>query len=121
MKRDWLRLNRGKSAEQLACRFLQKQGYKLVAQNYRNQRGEIDLIVENDAMMLIVEVRYRSNPNFGLASESVDFRKQAKIIQCAEQYLAQHPPIKQVRLDVITVTPAQPEPVVNWIQDAFRA
>jgi putative endonuclease len=66
-------------------------------------------------------VRYRSNPNNGLASESVDARKQAKIIQCAEQYLAIHPPIKSVRLDVITVTPAQPEPVIDWIKDAFRA
>jgi len=121
MKSDWLRLSRGKSAEQLALRFLQQQGYALVTRNYRNRRGEIDLIVDNEAMLLIVEVRYRSNPNFGLASESVDARKQARIIQCAEQYLARHPPDKQVRLDVITITPATPEPRICWIKDAFRA
>jgi Holliday junction resolvase-like predicted endonuclease len=51
LKLDWLRLNRGKSAEQLACRFLQQQGYTLVTQNYRNRRGEIDLIVENETML----------------------------------------------------------------------
>ncbi len=121
MRLDWLPLNRGKSAEQLACLYLKKYGFNLVTRNYRNRRGEIDLIVENDSMMLIVEVRYRSNPHYGLASESVDFRKQAKIIQCAEQYLAANPPTKQVRLDVITVTPAQPEPKIIWIKDAFRA
>lgn len=121
MKLDWLRLNRGKSAEQLALRFLQKQGYHLVQQNYRTRRGEIDLIVENETMLLVVEVRYRSNPNYGLAAESVDIHKQGRIIQCAEQYFARHPPDKQVRLDVITVTPSHPEPEVSWIQDAFRA
>lgn len=121
MKLAWLRKNRGQSAEQLACRFLQQQGYSLVTRNYRNRRGEIDLIVENETTLLIVEVRYRSNPNFGLASESVNALKQAKIIQCAEQYLARHPPDKQVRLDVITVTPSTPEPEVCWIKDAFRA
>jgi putative endonuclease len=121
MKLNWLRSNRGKSAEQLACSFLQQQGYDLVIKNYRTRRGEIDLIVEDETILLIVEVRYRSNPSYGLASESVDFRKQARIIQCARQYLAIHPPIKPVRLDVITVTPAESEPVIDWIKDAFRA
>ena len=121
MKVAWSSLSKGQSAEQFALRFLQQQGYVLVARNYRNRRGEIDLIVENEDMMLIVEVRYRSNPNFGLASETVDVRKQARIIQCAEHYLARHPSDKQVRLDVITITPATPEPRLSWIKDAFRA
>ena len=121
MKLDFLRSNKGRSAELLACRFLENQGYSLVTQNYRNRRGEIDLIVEDESILLIVEVRYRSNPNYGLASESVDARKQARIIQCAEHYLAKHPVNKQIRLDVITVVPAQPEPKISWIKDAFRA
>ncbi len=121
MKLDWSRFRRGNSAEQLACNFLNRQGYSLVTRNYRTRQGEIDLIVENEMMLLIVEVRYRSNPNYGQAAESVDARKQARIIRCAEHYLAQHPPIKQVRLDVITITPAEPTPSINWIKDAFRA
>ncbi|MEE9345514.1 MAG: YraN family protein [Methylococcales bacterium] len=121
MRLDWSRLSRGNSAEQLACSFLQQQGYSLVTRNYRTRQGEIDLIVENETMLLIVEVRYRSNPDYGLAAESIDARKQARIIRCAEQYLAQNPPSKQVRLDVITVTPADPVPTIHWIEDAFRA
>ncbi|MEE9423651.1 MAG: YraN family protein [Methylococcales bacterium] len=121
MKLDWSRFNRGNSAEQLACDFLQHQGYSLVTRNYRTRQGEIDLIVENEMMLLIVEVRYRSNPNYGQAAESVDARKQTRIIRAAEQYLAQYPPIKQVRLDVITVTPVDSTPSINWIKDAFRA
>lgn len=113
--------DKGKMAEKAALKYLEQQGFSLIAKNYRNRRGEIDLIVENDNLVLIVEVRYRSHSAFGLASETIDARKQAKIIQCAEQFLAQNPVNKSIRIDVITVSPGSEDLNINWIKDAFRA
>ncbi len=114
-------IDKGKMAEKAALKFLEQQGFSLITKNYRNRRGEIDLIVENESLVLIVEVRYRGHSRFGLASETVDARKQAKIIQCAEQFLAQNPVNKSIRIDVITASPGSSGLKINWIQDAFRA
>jgi putative endonuclease len=121
LKLNWSAIKRGNSAEQVALEYLQQQGYRLVKRNFHSRYGEIDLIVENEMMLLIVEVRFRSSSHFGSAAESVDARKQAKIIRCAEQFLQQYPPNKAIRLDVIAVTPGDQQAKIDWIQDAFRA
>ena len=37
----------GKYGEDLACRYLEKQGYKILERNFRIRGGEIDIISQN--------------------------------------------------------------------------
>lgn len=112
---------RGKDAEDHACRYLQTQGLQLLQRNYRSKRGEIDLILQDEDSLVFVEVRYRSNPHFGTAAESVDRRKQSRIIACAQHYMLTHPDSREqpCRFDVVSIT--GPATTIEWISNAFTA
>lgn len=115
--------SRGQQAEDLACRYLQEQGLQLVTRNYQCPCGEIDLIMVHKKTLVFVEVRYRKSTRFGGALESVDSRKQGKIIATAAHYL-QHTPRaahSPARFDVVLVAPGAAQDELEWIADAFQA
>jgi len=109
----------GTEAERYACLFLQEQGLTLRDRNYHCRSGEIDLIMEDDASLVFVEVRYRSSSRFGSGAESIDRRKQRRIIRAAARYLQTHPEQahRPARFDVIFMESPQR---IHWIKDAFR-
>ena len=67
---------KGKSSENYAKKFLLKQGLLLIEQNFFSAWGEIDLIMQDDQDLVFIEVRERSQSDFGDALESVDNQKQ---------------------------------------------
>lgn len=102
----------------MAAQYLQQIGLKLVTRNYRCRFGEIDLILQDGAALVFVEVRLRSSKDFGGAAASIDARKQAKLIRAAQHYLATLPHIPPCRFDAILLgSTADPE----WIKNAFGA
>ena len=114
-------LSRGKAAENLACHYLQARGLQLLHRNFRSKGGEIDLILQDTDSLVFVEVRYRRQPGFGSAAESVDWRKQSKLINCARYFLQIHPDTvgQPCRFDVISVNGSSND--IEWIQNAFNA
>ncbi|QTR50506.1 YraN family protein [Candidatus Thiothrix anitrata] len=109
-------LQRGSNTEQLACEHLQANGLRLVQQNYRTRSGEIDLIMRDGQLLVFVEVRYRKTQRYGGALQSIDPRKQARIIRTAQHYLQYRAPNAQVRFDVVAV---EGDNGINWIKNAF--
>ena len=105
----------GDKAEKQARRYLEKQGLKLLVSNYRCKCGEIDLIMQHDQILVFIEVRCRANSRFGSAAETVDSRKQHKIINAAQYYLQQHRREVACRFDVVALTSG----TLSWIPDAF--
>lgn len=114
-------LARGKDAENRACHYLQAQGLQLLHRNYRSKGGEIDLILQDTDSLVFVEVRYRRQAGFGSAAESVDWRKQSKLIACARHFMQAHPDTARqpCRFDVIAVNGSSND--IGWIQNAFMA
>ena len=121
----------GDEAERLACKYLEKQGLILVERNYQIKGGEIDIVMRDNQHLVFIEVRYRNNTNFGSGAESVDSRKQARLIKAASLYLQEkstqaHQP---ARFDVMSISSgqlssqssSQPQPEIEWIKDAFQA
>lgn len=108
----------GAEAEDHALRALQRQGLKLVARNARFRGGELDLVMLEGNTLVVVEVRLRTNPHYGSAAESVDRRKQQRIILAAQLFLAAHPEHAQraLRFDVVTLDGAGQ---LDWIKAAF--
>ena len=117
----------GRETEQYACRYLEKQGLTLLEKNYRCRHGEIDLIMRDKKITVFVEVRFRSNPNFGNGAESINARKQQKLIATANHYLQHnkkamnHP----CRFDVISLSAAASKSEISeqvlWIPNALEA
>lgn len=113
----------GAWGEKLAGEYLRHKGYTLKRHSYRSRFGEIDLIVENDAFLVFVEVKLRKNANFARAMEFVDGKKQEKIRITAECYLAQYPTELQPRFDVIEIYAPRGQETISpeichW-EDAF--
>jgi len=110
----------GAQAELWAAQHLQQQGLKPVAKNYRGRFGEIDLIMQDGASLVFIEVRLRRNADFGGAAASIDARKQQRIIRTAQQYLAGLAHIPPCRFDVVLMDDVQGHNV-QWIKNAFDA
>jgi putative endonuclease len=111
----------GKEGERLAERYLQSKGYKLVERNYRCSAGELDLIVLDRRVIVFVEVKTRTGQGFGTPFEAVEFRKQRKMIQAAQFFLAQKGlQQRDARFDVVGVSWAGREPVLEHIENAFE-
>lgn len=108
----------GVQAERWAAHYLQQQGLKLVVQNYRSRSGEIDLIMKDGEALVFVEVRLRSNPNFGGAAASIDRRKQQRIIHTAQHYLATLAVLPACRFDALLLEDPQGLNV-QWLKNAF--
>ena len=77
----------GSVYEQRACTYLIDNGYQILATNYRNRMGEIDIIAKNKEYICFVEVKYRKNSQYGNPLEAVNYKKQMQIRKVATYYL----------------------------------
>jgi putative endonuclease len=101
---DRSRLNIAKTGELLALKHLKTRGCKILAQNYRVRRGEIDLIVQDGEFTVFVEVKTRRSLRFGLPQEAVTLQKQRQISKVALAYLqARNLLDAPCRFDVIAI------------------
>ena len=106
----------GQTAESRAAAFLKAQGLTLVARNWRCRFGEIDLVMQDGATLVFVEVRLRSRSDFGGAAASVTPAKQKKLLAAARQYLASLRTLPPCRFDVVALSGSgAPE----WVRNAF--
>jgi putative endonuclease len=86
----------GQRGEELAARFLLRNGFRLVLANYkvpvgRNNRGatvtgEIDLIALDGETLCFVEVKTRTSAELYSPLSAIDLRKQRQIIRTARVY-----------------------------------
>jgi putative endonuclease len=79
----------GNYGEKIACKFLKKKGLKLVENNFKYQRCEIDLIFldKKNKILIFVEVKTRKNKAFGEPEESIHFFKQQNILKAAQGFI----------------------------------
>ncbi len=111
---SWLR---GVDAETRALRHLERSGLTLVTRNWRCKGGELDLVMRDGAALAVIEVRSRARSDYGSALESVDARKQGRLVHATQLFLAAHPEHAQreVRFDVVTVEAGE----LQWLKAAF--
>lgn len=113
-------MSKGAQAEQWAAQYLQRQGLKLVVQNYRSRFGEIDLVMQDGATLVFIEVRLRRNADFGGAAASIDSHKQQRLIRTAQHYLAGLAHLPPCRFDAVLMDDAQGNNL-QWLKNAFDA
>ena len=98
----------GKSGEDAAVDFLKRQKYIILAKNYRTKIGELDIVAKEGGQIVFVEVKTRSNNNFGSPSEAITKKKLHSLIQAAEWVVSQG---KSMGIDRIkSYVPGRAEP-----------
>ena len=114
---------KGERLETIANDYLTKRGLALITRNFQCKLGEIDLIMKDADTLVFVEVRYRRSDRFGRAAETVDRRKQRKLVRTALLFLKIHHLSQNTpcRFDIVGISP-QPQTDIlcfDWIQNAF--
>ena len=109
----------GDKGEDLAGKYLQKLGYTVLNKNYRAGRFEIDLICNEGETLVFVEVKTRTNTNFGNPETFVDEAKAAKVIEGAESYIFNTNWEGAVRFDIVSVLLIEGEVQIEHFKDAF--
>jgi len=106
----------GAYGERRARQHYERAGYEVLAQNWRCETGEIDLIAARDGEVVICEVKTRATNRYGLPVEAVDWRKQRRLRTLAAIYLREESVrAGRVRFDVVSITSGR----VNVIENAF--
>ena len=123
---DWLRDVRrrktwtaaqaaGRRGEDLAHRFLRRQGFVIVARNYRLASGdaEADLIAWEGETLVVVEVKSRTSAEYGPPDRAIGEEKLRHMLRVARRYVAKSgTPWEHVRFDVVTVL-LKPNPEIT--------
>jgi putative endonuclease len=112
----------GAAAEDLAAGFLIERGLVLLARNVRCRGGEIDLVCQDEESLVLLEVRHRTNREFGGAPASVTIGKQRELMRAARFALQRHPEWRRrrMRFDVIGIQGSlHGTHGLQWIRDAF--
>ncbi len=97
----------GKRGEELAAEYLEKNGYTVAARNAHVSYDEIDIIAEDEAHIVFVEVKARAqtpaNCRYGRPCAAVDYTKKQKLLRAVGEYIRREKPQKAPRIDVIEV------------------
>lgn len=112
----------GDFGENEACKYLEKNGIKVLKRNYHERGGEIDIIGKDNDTIVFAEVKTRISKEYGTPAEFVNYKKREKIIKTAVSYLGTDD--ANMRFDVVEVmyNLNGGEPFVteiNHIKDAF--
>ena len=114
----------GKKGEAIAAEWLEQNGYSILARNWRNRTGEIDIIAREKDCIVFAEVKTLLHTNTEDLDIIINKKKQAKICQTAKHFLANNRKYNTmyIRFDVIILQSnpflTQPPEIVH-LKDAF--
>jgi len=115
-------LRTGRKGESMAYYFLRRQGYTMVARNWRcrGQKGEIDLIGWDGSVLCFIEVKTRSSHAVKSAEAAVDRAKQVELRRMATEFLRRRYPRPDSRFDVVSIYLVPGTPVqIDLFKEAF--
>ena len=97
----------GAIGEDIACKYLENQGYTITARNVHFGHIETDIICEDDKTVLFVEVKTRTDADFSLKygrpAAAVTRTKLANMLEGARRYIFENHVVKKPRIDVVEV------------------
>ncbi|MDR0506668.1 MAG: YraN family protein [Dysgonamonadaceae bacterium] len=109
----------GKTGEDAAIDYLQKQGYRILHRNWRRGSYEIDIIASSKEELVFIEVKTRSNNSYSNPEDAVTNRKIDNIVSAADFYIKTFDVDLPARFDIISVIGQAPPFQIDHIEDAF--
>ena len=113
----------GALGETAACERYKKQGFKIIAQNYKTRLGELDFVAQKGKLTVVGEVKLRKSGAQVSGATAVTPQKVRKILSAASSFLAQHNLFNSdIRFDVVEIEHLNGNIVaINCIENAFTA
>ena len=93
----------GNKGEDLADKYLQMNGYKIIERNFRTRFGEIDIVCSDGQTLVFVEVKTKIGHDFGEPEEMVNKSKLTQVKRMGEVYLLDHKLDVACRVDVVAI------------------
>ena len=93
--------DRGRAGEALAAAYLELVGCRLVERNVRLAGVEVDLVVDDGACRVLVEVRLRSRGDYGGAAATLDRVKRQRLVRAA--HVLEQQGVRYPRVDVLAI------------------
>lgn len=91
--------------EEIASKYLQSHGYKILKRNFKHSNGEIDIVAKDKETLVFIEVKTRKGYTYGSPEESITKRKLGFLTRSAYFYLLLHPAqFRAIRIDVVCIT-----------------
>ena len=94
----------GARGEDLAAEFLESSGMVVLERNWRSRYGELDIVAQDGAAVVFIEVKTRTGTGYGTPAEAVTPLKAERIRRLAGLWLSeQSRRWSRIRVDVVTV------------------
>ena len=110
---------RARFAENLVATWYVRQGYTIIARNWRCPRGELDVVALRHGVLVVCEVKARRNAAFGDPFEAITARKVQRLRRATAAFLGVNhvglPPVREVRFDAAAVIDARVEIRENFL------
>ncbi|MFZ3070388.1 MAG: YraN family protein [Anaerolineaceae bacterium] len=105
----------GRWGEQIASQYFASKGYEIITRNYHTRYGELDLVTKKDQTLVFVEVKTRSNQEYGTGEQAITPKKLQALRDSITVYLETFPePLPEWQIDLIVVEGAlnSPDPIL---------
>ena len=110
----------GRRGERAAEKYLKRNGYRIVARNFRAAGAEIDIVAMDGETLVFVEVKTRRSRDAGAPEEAVDERKQLRMRRAAEAFSVRYRVgEKDLRFDIVAVDAAGKRMGIELLRNAF--
>jgi putative endonuclease len=122
---SWLKALRaqlplGRRGERAAEKYLRRNGYRIVARNFRAAGAEIDIVAMDGETLVFVEVKTRRSRDAGAPEEAVDERKQKQIRRAAEIFATRYRADEvTMRFDIIAIDASGKRLEIELLRNAF--
>jgi len=116
-------LETGRRGEDEAYFYLRRQGYVIIARNYRSprSRSELDLVGWDGDVLCFIEVKTRSTRQIMPAEAAVDAEKQRDLGYVAREFVRKSKVGAVYRFDIVSVYFEPDRPAdITLFKDAFR-
>jgi putative endonuclease len=110
----------GRRGERAAEKYLRRNGYRIVARNFRAAGAEIDLVAMDGETLVFVEVKTRRSRIAGAPEEAVDERKQTRMRRAAEVFARRYRADEiEMRFDIAAVDASGRRLEIELLRNAF--
>ncbi len=111
--------NRGVFGERLAVDYLISKGYKILVQNYRFQKAEVDILAQKESCLVAIQVKTRSSTDFGSPEEFLKPAQIQRIIKAVDHFVVSKDLDLEVQFDIIAIILSSKTPKIEHIENAF--
>lgn len=111
----------GKDGEEIAAKFLENKGYKILNRNFLTRHGEIDIIAKDKEEYVFIEVKTRKSNKYGEPIDAINNNKIKHLKSAINYYLYINKlENKFIRIDVIEVKYIKNKIYINHIKQAIN-